>query len=84
MLPEVGNKNLTYNATLTVGFLDIFNERTEVSKTIKVNYGVEPECANISLKVEGDSEVNTWPYLKEGMPLTLSGEIKTYNSNPKI
>lgn len=84
MLPEIENKNLTYNATLTVGFLDIFNERTEVSKTIKVNYGVEPECANISLKVEGDSEVNTWPYLKEGMPLTLSGEIKTYNSNPKI
>lgn len=84
MLPEVENKNLTYDSVFTVGFVDIFNEKIEVSKALKINYAALSEYANISLKVDGKEEANTWPYLKEGMPLTLSGTIKTYNSKPKV
>jgi hypothetical protein len=85
MLPStIANKNKTYTATLIVGFSDVFGTDTETSINYIVNYGVTPEYSGISIKVNGNKEVNTWSYLKETMPLTISGTIKSYNTNPKI
>lgn len=85
MLPStIENKNKTYTATLIVGFSDVFGTDTETSINYIVNYGVIPEYSGISIKVNGNKEVNTWSYLKETMPLTISGTIESYNTNPKI
>lgn len=85
MLPTtIDDKNKTYTAELIVGFRDIFDTNTETSIGYIVNYGVVPECSDISIKVNNSEEVNTWTYLKESMPLTVSGTIKSYNTNPLI
>lgn len=85
MLPTtIVDKNKTYTAKLIVGFSDVFETNTETSIDYIVNYGVMPECSNISIKVNNSKEVNTWEYLKESMPLTISGTVKSYNTNPQI
>ena len=85
MLPTtITDKNKTYTAKLIVGFRDVFGTNTETSIDYIVNYGVIPECSNISIKVNDSKEVNTWEYLKESMPLTISGTVKSYNTNPQI
>lgn len=85
MLPTtITDKNKTYTAKLIVGFNDVFGTNTETSIDYIVNYGVMPECSNISIKVNGSKEVNTWEYIKESMPLTISGTVKSYNTNPRI
>ena len=85
MLPTtIADKNKTYTAKLIVGFRDVFGTNTETSIDYIVNYGVIPECSNISIKVNDSKEVNTWEYLKESMPLTISGTVKSYNTNPQI
>ena len=85
MLPTtIADKNKTYTAKLIVGFRDVFGTNTETSIDYIVNYGVIPECSNISIKVNDNKEVNTWEYLKESMPLTISGTVKSYNTNPQI
>lgn len=85
MLPTtITDKNKTYTAKLIVGFSDVFGTNTETSVDYIVNYGVIPECSDISIKVNNTKEVNTWEYLKEGMPLTISGTVQSYNTNPKI
>ena len=85
MLPTtITDKNKTYTAKLIVGFSDVFGTSTETSIDYIVNYGVMPECSNISIKVNDSKEVNTWEYLKESMPLTISGTVKSYNTNPRI
>lgn len=85
MLPTtITDKNKTYTAKLIVGFSDVFGTNTETSIDYIVNYGVMPECSDISIKVNNNKEVNTWEYLKESMPLTISGIVKSYNTNPRI
>ena len=85
MLPTtITDKNKTYTAKLIVGFRDVFGTNTETSIDYIVNYGVIPECSSISIKVNDSKEVNTWEYLKESMPLTISGTVKSYNTNPQI
>lgn len=84
MLPTVSNKNKTYQGTLTVGFIDVFGTDTNTSINYTVNYGVAPQVTSCSIKVNNSKEINTWEYLKETMPLTISGVVKSYNSNPKI
>lgn len=85
MLPTtITDKNKAYTAKLIVGFSDVFGTNTEISIDYVVNYGVIPECSNISIKINNSKEVNTWEYLKEGMPLTISGTVKSYNTNPRI
>ena len=85
MLPTtIADKNKTYTAKLIVGFRDVFETNIETSIDYIVNYGVIPECSNISIKVNDSKEVNTWEYLKESMPLTISGIVKSYNTNPRI
>lgn len=85
MLPTtITDKNKTYTAKLIVGFSDVFGTNTEASIDYIVNYGVMPECSDISIKVNNNKEVNTWEYLKESMPLTISGTVKSYNTNPRI
>lgn len=85
MLPTtIIDKNKTYTAKLIVGFSDVFGTNTEASIDYIVNYGVMPECSDISIKVNNNKEVNTWEYLKESMPLTISGIVKSYNTNPRI
>ena len=85
MLPTtIADKNKTYTAKLIVGFRDVFGTNTETSIDYIANYGVIPECSNISIKVNDSKEVNTWEYLKESMPLTISGTVKSYNTNPQI
>ena len=84
MLPTISNKNKTYQGTLTVGFTDVFGTDTSTSINYTINYGVTPQVASCSIKVNNSKEVNTWEYLKEGMPLTISGTVKSYNTNPKI
>lgn len=85
MLPTtIADKNKTYTAKLIVGFSDVFGTDIETSIDYIVNYGVIPECYNISIKVNNSKEVNTWEYLKESMPLTISGTVKSYNTNPQI
>lgn len=85
MLPTtITDKNKTYIAKLIVGFSDVFGTNTETSIDYIVNYGVIPECSNISIKVNNSKEVNTWEYLKESMPLTIGGTVKSYNTNPQI
>lgn len=84
MLPTISNKNKTYQGTLTVGFTDVFGTDTSTSINYTVNYGATPQVASCSIKVNNSKEVNTWEYLKEGMPLTVNGTVKSYNTNPKI
>lgn len=84
MLPNIGNKNKTYKGTLTVGFIDVFGTDTSTSIDYTVNYGVTPQVSSLSIKVNNSKEVNTWEYLKEGMPLTITGVVKSYNTKPKI
>lgn len=84
MLPTISNKNKTYQGTLTVGFIDVFGTDTSTSINYTVNYGVTPQITSCSIKVNNSKEVNTWEYLKEGMPLTINGTVKSYNTNPKI
>lgn len=85
MLPStVTDKNRTYTATLIVGFKDVFGTNTETSKNYVVNYGAIPQVPSISIKVKNSKEVSAWPYLKEGMPLTIGGTVKSYNANPKV
>lgn len=84
MLPTVSNKNKTYQGILTVGFTDVFGTDTSTSINYVVNYGVTPQVTSCSIKVNNSKEVNTWEYLKEGMPLTVNGTVKSYNTNPKI
>lgn len=85
MLPTtITDKNKTYTAKLIVGFSDVFGIDIETSIDYIVNYGVIPECSNISIKVNNSKEVNTWEYLKESMPLTINGTVKSYNTNPRI
>ena len=85
MLPTtIADKNKTYTAKLIVGFRDVFGTNTETSIDYIANYSVIPECSNISIKVNDSKEVNTWEYLKESMPLTISGTVKSYNTNPQI
>ena len=84
MLPNISNKNKTYKGTLTVGFIDVFGTDTSTSIDYTVNYGVTPQVSSLSIKVNNSKEVNTWEYLKEGMPLTITGVVKSYNTKPKI
>lgn len=85
MLPNISNKNKTYKSILTVGFIDVFGTDTSVSKDdYIVNYGVIPQASSLSIKVNNSKEVNTWEYLKESMPLTISGTVESYNTNPQI
>lgn len=84
MLPTISNKNKTYQGTLTVGFTDVFGTDTNTSINYTINYGVIPQVTSCSIKVNNSKEVNTWEYLKEGMPLTINGTVKSYNTNPKI
>ena len=85
MLPTtITDKNKTYTAKLIVGFSDVFGTNTETSIDYIVNYGAVPEYSNISIKVNNSKEINTWEYLKESMPLTISGTVKSYNTNPRI
>lgn len=84
MLPTVSNKNKTYQGTLTVGFTDVFGTDTSTSINYVVNYGVIPQVTSCSIKINNSKEINTWEYLKEGMPLTVNGTVKSYNTNPKI
>lgn len=84
MLPTISNKNKTYQGTLTVGFTDVFGTDTNTSINYTVNYGTTPQVTSCSIKVNNSKEVNTWEYLKEGMPLTVNGVVKSYNTNPKI
>lgn len=84
MLPNISNKNKTYQGILTVGFIDVFGTDTNTSINYTVNYGVTPQITSCSIKVNNNKEVNTWEYLKETMPLTISGTVKSYNTNPRI
>lgn len=84
MLPTISNKNKTYQGTLTVGFKDVFENDTNTSINYTINYGITPQITSCSIKINNNKEVNTWEYLKEGMPLTISGTVKSYNTNPKI
>ena len=84
MLPTISNKNKTYQGTLTVGFTDVFETDTSTSINYTVNYGATPQVTSCSINVNNSKEVNTWEYLKEGMPLTVNGTVKSYNTNPKI
>ena len=84
MLPTISNKNKTYQGTLTVGFTDVFETDTSTSINYTINYGATPQVTSCSIKVNNSKEVNTWEYLKEGMPLTVNGTVKSYNTNPKI
>lgn len=84
MLPEIENKDKTYVGMLTVGFADVFDNHTETSINYIINYGSIPIASNISIKVNKNKEINTWAFLKEGMPLTISGMIQSYNSRPKL
>ena len=84
MLPPISNKNKTYQGILTVGFKDVFETDTNTSINYIINYGATPQVTLCSIKVNNSKEVNTWEYLKEGMPLTVNGTVKSYNSNPKI
>lgn len=84
MLPTISNKNKTYQGILTVGFTDVFETDTSTSINYTVNYGATPQVTSCSIKVNNSKEVNTWEYLKEGMPLTVNGTVKSYNTNPKI
>lgn len=84
MLPDISNKNKTYQGTLTVGFKDVFENDTSTSINYTINYGITPQVTSCSIKVNNSKEVNTWEYLKEGMPLTVNGTVKCYNANPKI
>lgn len=84
MLPTISNKNKTYQGTLTVGFTDVFGNDTNTSINYTINYGATPQVTSCSIKVNNNKEINTWEYLKEGMPLTINGTVQSYNSNPKI
>lgn len=99
MLPLVSDKNRTYTANLIVGFEDVFGTNIETSKPYVINYGAVPEVSNVSIKVgkveELESEeaidawdklkeLSSWSYLKETMPLTIGGAVKSYNTGSKI
>lgn len=84
MLPNISDKNKTYKGTLTVGFIDVFGTDTSTSINYTVNYGVIPQVSSLSIKVNNGKEVNNWEYLKEGMPLTITGIVRSYNTKPKI
>ena len=81
--PEISNKNKTYQGTLTVGFKDVFGNDTSTSTNYTIDYGAIPKVT-CSIRVNDNKEVNTWEYLKEGMPLTIDGTVESYNTNPKI
>lgn len=84
MLPNINDKNKTYKGTLTVGFIDVFGTDTNTSIDYTVNYGVIPQVSSLSIKVNNNKEANNWEYLKEGMPLTITGVVRSYNTKPKI
>jgi antitoxin component YwqK of YwqJK toxin-antitoxin module len=44
---------------------------------------MEPIMSNLSLKVKS-YELNTWDYLKEGMPISFTGTIKSYSPSGSI
>lgn len=84
MLPNINDKNKTYKGTLTVGFKDVFENDTSTSIDYTINYGAIPQVSSLSIKVNNSKEANDWEYLKEGMPLTITGVVRSYNTKPKI
>ena len=84
MLPSnVSNKNITHQGILTIGLENIFGE-VENSMNYNINYGIKPEKESCVIKVDGKRGIDSWAFLKEGMPLTVTGKIRSYNTNPRI
>ena len=70
MLPSnVSNKNITHQGILTIGLENIFGE-VENSMNYNINYGIKPEKESCVIKVDGKKGIDSWAFLKEGMPLT--------------
>ena len=85
MLPSnISDKNKTYQGTLTIGIENVFEAKSESSIKYNINYGIMPEIEGCAIKVDGKKEIDSWAFLKEGMPLTVTGKVISYNTNPKI
>lgn len=78
MLPTDIKTYDSHTAILEVGFTDVFGASTAVTKNFIVDFLMDPTMSNLSLKVSSN-ELNTWDYLKEGMPIKFTGTIKSYS-----
>lgn len=83
MLPSDAKKYETFKAFLQIGFIDVFGTVSSAQTNITIDFLMEPIIDNLKLTV-GSYELNTWDYLKEGMPIKLTTTIKSYSPSGSV
>lgn len=83
MLPSDAKKYETFEVFLQVGFIDVFGATSSTQTSITIDFLMEPIIDNLKLTV-GSYNLNTWDYLKEGMPIKLTTTIKSYSPSGSV
>lgn len=83
MLPSNAKKYESFEASLQVGFIDVFGAIISDEEYITIDFLMEPVIDILKLTVDS-YELNTWDYLKEGMPIKLMATIKSYSPSGTV